>query len=188
MNPGPRSPHQLCGPAMLGLPRGWWVRLMEGEGRPLGRALHLPGGAGVPGGRRRVWESPGADRPPPPSTWSLRPGLHTAQLENVTSLERFPRALPGPRRRARPPRLIFLRQSRSLPRRGMPARQKLGPRSRPLRAAASVPGALPPPRAVRAGGSGAAGPSLPFPAHRAARAYLCGPGRSRGRHPVVYRL
>lgn len=28
-------------------------------------------------------------------------------------------------------------------------------------------------------------PSLPLPARRVARAYLCGPGRSRGRHPVV---
>lgn len=132
---------------------------------------------------------PRADRPPSlPSTWSAASGLHTAQLENVTSLERFPRALPGspPPRQApsasfswpvpQPPEAWGTRPAPASPREPPPPRRGLGcPR---------------PPASARggAGGSGAAGPalpSLPFPARRAARAYLCGPGRSRGRHPVV---
>lgn len=161
------------------------VRLTSGEAgcRALGSISYLAGqgregGCGGWQGRGGFPRVPRAHHPPSaPSTWSACVGsLHTAQLENVTSLERFPRALPGPSRRARPPRLIFLRQPRSLPERGAPARAGARPRA---------PGALLSRARSEAGGSAAGGPIPPASRPGAARAYLCGPGRSRGRHPVV---
>jgi hypothetical protein len=113
--------------------------------------------------------------------------LHTAQLENVTLLERFPRALPGSQPPRRAPSLLFLLQSRSLLERRAPAlaRAQSWASSPPSRGR-GYPGPRRP-RAVRAGGSGGP-PRGPHPSRSrrcAARAYLCGPGRSRGRHPVV---
>lgn len=50
---------------------------------------------------------PCADRPPSLHLVRCAGSLHTAQLENVTSLERFPRALPGPQPPRRLPSAYF---------------------------------------------------------------------------------
>lgn len=84
--------------------RGCWGRADQGRaGRWAQGSLPYLLGLGNHGRPRRgvcVWESPACSVRGPPSLLSLHlvrcaRGLHTAQLENVTSLERFPRALPG---------------------------------------------------------------------------------------------
>lgn len=90
-----------------------------------------------------MWESPACSVRGPPSLLSLHlvrcaRGLHTAQLENVTSLERFPRALPGspPPRQApsayfsslapQPPAAWGARRAGAWPREPPPPRRGLG--------------------------------------------------------------
>lgn len=190
--PGARSPHWLCSQATLGLPCGCWGQAdcEGGAAAPMRSSISYLAGQGRkgrPGAREpRVLRARTA-LPPLAPPGPLARSLHTAQLENVTSLERFPRALPGSQAAAPGPLGSFFRASPATSRSvGRPPEQGLCPRRRRLHAAASG-GRWPrrPPR-VRAGGSGGArGPIPPSSRPPPARAYLCGPGRSRGRHPVV---
>lgn len=124
--------------------------------------------------------------PPFPPPGPLRPGFaHSAAGKCYFSgkvsagTARIPAAAPGPLG------LFFFTSPSASCGVGRPQGRGLAPGAAPSAPRPRVPGAPPPARAIGAGGSSAAGPSLPLPARRAARAYLCGPGRSRGCHPVV---
>lgn len=112
---------------------------------------------------------------PAPSLHSLHLGccpriLHTEQLENVTSLERFPRALPGSQLPCQAPSASFFPPQHpgewgARPGGGL-ARGRWDLQRSALHRVGPVP------------------PSL-FPPLHEPRSYLCGPGRRLGRHPVV---
>lgn len=133
------------------LPRDCWGQADQGRaGRWAQGSLPYLLGQGNDGRPRRgvcVWERPACSVRRPPSLHSLHlvrcaRGLHTAQLENVTSLERFPRALPGSPPPRQAPSAYFSSLAPQPPAAWGARWQRLGPGSRPLRAAAS--GALRP--------------------------------------------
>lgn len=191
-SPGPTSPHQLCISPTLGLPQGYWGQTIGGEEQLPKISMAL---STTTQGRRETegigLGSPVCSRRGQPFLLSLHLvrcawSLLTAQLENVTSLERFPRALPGSQspRQAPSADLFFANPAASWMAGRLPA-QRIVSGEPPHRwlgypyLDASAP--------VRAGGSGGAprGGLPRVPAVARPRAYLCGPGRSRGRHPVV---
>lgn len=188
-----QEPPPALPPIHVGPPKGsQGSRLSTGGVEPPGARPPSPTwrGRGEMRGPGTGWGWPRvlrvADRPPflppshlslppsSPSTWSTAPGVCTQSSWKMLLLWKgFRGHCQYPSRRARPPRLLFLRQPRRPPDRGAPARAGARP---------GVPGG---PARARGRWEPRPGPSLPLPARGAARAYLCGPGRSRGRHPVV---
>lgn len=169
----------------MGAPQGLrGSRLTAGGGEPQGAQLHLlPGRAagerrcpGAGWGWPRVLRAlgPSALPPLPPPGPLLPESAHSAAGKCYfagkvsAGTARTPAAAPGPLG-------LLSFTSPAAPRSvGRPAGRGL------------ALGCPAPPRArPGAGGSASRGPALPLPARGAARAYLCGPGRSRGRHPVV---
>lgn len=176
----------------LGLPQGYWDQTLGGEEQlpTVGMALSTTTqGRGETEGIGLG--SPACSRRGQPFLLSLHLvrcacSLLTAQLENVTSLERFPRALPGsqPPRQAPLADLFFANPAASWMAGRLPAQRIVS--GEPPRRWLGHPG-LDASARVPAGGSGGAPRGSPprVPAAARPRAYLCGPGRSRGRHPVV---
>lgn len=190
MNSGPRNPHWLCGPVTLGLPRGCWGEADRGRGQAAWPRAPSPtwrDGEGWEARAPRVGEPRARTALPPlPPPGPRRQGFaHSAAGKCYFSgkvsagTARIPAAAaPGP--------LGLFSFARPAASRGVgpPPDGSLAPGAAPSAPRPRVPGARPPPRG-RGRWERRRRPALPFPARRVARAYLCGPGRSRGRHPVV---